>query len=180
MPSNCGAVNRSASEFVSVCDRIGMVFDVVHAVRPASETPPGDRVGNERVLHGAFAFDGDFVGAHALRHSFGQYDLRSDLQDGRVRGLACRTGELLQLEEIFDIRLFDGLQRCRFSGIADRGKAVFYVAAIVLCAEQRVDRQHAEFRNDGLPVAGRNRHGRCRSRIAVLMRFICRDVLYFV
>ena len=87
--------------------------------------------------------------------------LRGDLQDGRVRGLACRTGELLQLEEIFDIRFFDGLQCRRFSGIADRGKAVFYVAAVVLCAEQRVDRQHAEFRNDGLPVAGRDCHRCC-------------------
>ena len=111
-----------------------------------------------RVRDRNFGFGRDLVGSHRLFDAVREH-LRGDLADGGVDRLARRAAEIFQFEEIPGIGRFDGAQGRGFRCVGDRGETEFDLASVGRSADEGVDREHAEFGNDGFPRTGCGRCG---------------------
>ena len=130
-----------------------MAFGSVHAVSAACVAGPGDDIPDQRIDDRAFGLDRHFVFTARGTHADGQV-IGLDIGQRGLNGLPEGSREGLELEEIAEVGLFDGLQGGGFPCVADRGEAIFDPAGVSVTLQQGVDGASLELGQDGVFRAG--------------------------
>ena len=136
-----GGEEVAQRQFVAPFERIGVRRGVVEVVGAAQIARAGDGVDEQRVDPCGGRLDRVAVAGRLVAR---KHRAVGELLNGRAHRLAGRAGEALQLEEVGDVGLLDGLQRRRAVGLLQREEAVLDVVLRGARVHERVERQRLE------------------------------------